>query len=393
MNPGAELGKKDMPSVWFAARVPADGLRMWRATDLAYTGASSLAIVNSHKYEQQVSNNWMQKLKTVPRGKIVQLRGFIRTENADAVNVCLQCWDLEGKTMLAFASTPVFRGDQDWTETTSRMLLVPENTAEIMVRAALTGEGKAWFDELTVTIVESVDADARRGDASLKKPHSVSGTQGKVEDTRQRVAVQLDPGAIVQPAEDLTEVAPGQILKEIPIVKDCMILSYLPLWKHGNVDNLAVADNDGGVRTLLDWDSNLPDDALEKNRKFFVALYSRKTTVQPTSDSVKVYGVKDDWPEKTSWETQPGITTKPISYVEFSSGEGWKLFDVTKLVREQAVRRNGHGVMLRFDAEDKSTKEWSGYSFVSREGIGEWQGRCPRLLVVDTSEGNQIDKP
>ena len=27
-----------------------------------------------------------------------------------------------------------------------------------------------------------------------------------------------------------------------------------------------------------------------------------------------------------------------------------------------------HGVMLRFEAEDKTAETWSGYAFVSREG-------------------------
>ena len=261
-----------------------------------------------------------------------------------------------GESMLAFASTPVFRGDQEWTETTSQMMLVPEDTTSILVKAVLTGVGKAWFDDLAVTVVEGSDAASSRDD--------------------------------VQSADGLADAVPGRIMMQIPIEKDCMILSYLPQWKYGNVDNIAVANNNGGVRTLLNWGMDLPRNALVNNRKFFVALYSRKTTRQPNSGLVNVYGVQDDWPEITSWNTQPSITSKPISQAEFSPAEGWKLFDVTKLVTKQAVEGNGHGVMLRFDVEDKLAKNWSGYHFVSREGVGESRRRRPVLLVVDASEDN-----
>ena len=192
--------------------------------------------------------------------------------------------------------------------------------------------------------------------------------------------------AEVGPAGGLAELVPGQILHTTPIVKDCMILSYLPSWKHGNVDNLGVADNRGGVRTLLDWGSEIPDDLIDKNPKWFVALYSRKTTHQPNSGSVKVYGLENEWPEKTSWETRPKTTNEPTSSAMFSSGEGWKLFEVTKLISQQMGRSNGNGVMLRFDVEDKTSEKRSDYQFVSREAAGPWQDKRPVLLAVDVSD-------
>ena len=46
----------------------------------------------------------------------------------------------------------------------------------------------------------------------------------------------------------LSRMIDGQIVEVSPITKDCMVLSYLPDWAHGNVDNIGVANNDGGVR-------------------------------------------------------------------------------------------------------------------------------------------------
>ena len=59
-----------------------------------------------------------------------------------------------------------------------------------------------------------------------------------------------------QPAREnaeLAQLAPGPIVRTIPVSKDCMVLSYLPDWNFGNVDNIGVGNNDGGVRTLIDW--------------------------------------------------------------------------------------------------------------------------------------------
>lgn len=66
-------------------------------------------------------------------------------------------------------------------------------------------------------------------------------------------------------------------------------------------------------------------------------------------------------------------------------GDCWKLFDVTSLVRKQATApQPSHGAVLRFpENRGKERTEWSGYAFVSREALGEWESYRPALLVVD----------
>ncbi len=55
---------------------------------------------------------------------------------------------------------------------------------------------------------------------------------------------------------------------------------------------------------------------------------------------------------------------------------------------------NRFGVMLKFKDEKQSgTKnDWSGYAVVSREALGEWEDRRPRLLVVEESASNEFEK-
>jgi hypothetical protein len=357
LNPGAEQGKDDLPSIWFKAAVPADGLRIYRTTEHFHSGKASLAISNTHKYDKTICNNWAQLLQNVPIGKTILLSAYIKTENADAVNVCVQCWG-PGKNppMLAFASTPVVRGDQDWTLLHSQPITVPPETASVYVRAALTGLGKVWLDDLSLVVV----------DTSTKAPHDV----------------QLDSVENTQ----LTKIIKGKIVRTLPLTKDCMILKYIPKWAHGNIDNIAVANNDGGVRTLLAWPQLSQKDAEDPNQHFIIALYSRQTTSSPPVGTIEAHEILKDWPERTSWETQPPTAEKPVAKFKFVSGNGWKLFDITSLLRDRLrTERKCYGLMLRFAQENRSgnKRDWSGYAFVSREGTGQWLSFHPSLLIVD----------
>ncbi|HUW17873.1 MAG TPA: DNRLRE domain-containing protein [Sedimentisphaerales bacterium] len=350
LNSGAEQGKGDLPSFWSEAVIRADGLRMYRATDYVCSGKFSLAISNTHKYDQMVCNNWAQNLVDVPTGKGVRLSACIRTEDADSVNVCLQCWSLEDN-MLAFASTPVVRGDQDWILLYSEPVAVPVGTVKITVRAVLTGLGKAWFDDLAVV---TVDVPAAEDD----QPETL-------------------------PDIELAETVGGEIIEALPITRDCMILSYMPKWAHGNVDNIAVANNGGGVRTLLTWPEISCEEVADSNHLFLIALYSRKTTSKAPASKIAACEILKDWPEITSWEIQPLVGQKPAAEFDLVAGRGWKLFDITPLIRDQQKdKRKCYGLMLRFNQEDRSDSDRSGYAFVSREGLGQWFSRRPKLLIV-----------
>jgi hypothetical protein len=204
-------------------------------------------------------------------------------------------------------------------------------------------------------------------------------------------ATAMVPRATDDPAvEDaLAKEVKGRIVQVKPVEKDCMVLSYIPDWDHGEVDNIGLANNDGGVRTLLDWPKIPAADATKSDRKFLLATYSRKTNSKPSPGVIQAYEIETDWPERTSWKTQPRTATKPAAKVDFIDGDGWKLFDVSALVRDQAKeKRTGFGVLLRFQREDRAgaADDWSGYAFVSREGDAEWKSRRPLLLVVEPAK-------
>lgn len=161
-NPGAEAGKDDLPSSWFKACIPAEGLKMYRDTENVHSGKYSFAIANTHKYDQTVSNNWAQNIQNVPVGNLIKVSAYTKTENADSVNVCIQCWGLgDSEKMLAFTSTNILRGNNNWVLLESPPVLVPVGTVKITVRAVLTGTGNVWFDDINVNTINTSDENKK----------------------------------------------------------------------------------------------------------------------------------------------------------------------------------------------------------------------------------------
>jgi hypothetical protein len=191
---------------------------------------------------------------------------------------------------------------------------------------------------------------------------------------------------------DLVKQAPGSIVRAVPVSKDCMVLSYLPNWDFGHVDNIGVGNPNGGNRTLIDWPEIPVKEASDSDRRFLLAIYSRQTIFNPPAGSIVACEVLEGWKEQTSWKTKPRYDPEPFATYKFEPGEGWKLFDVTAVVRARAkANRQGHGVLLRFLSEDAAGTNGtlSTYFFVSREGAGEWEGRRPVLLVVKDAKAKE----
>jgi RNA polymerase sigma-70 factor (ECF subfamily) len=215
-------------------------------------------------------------------------------------------------------------------------------------------------------------------DAAERRPNASRKTQ------KAGSSAALDPALVKR--------APGPILRSLPISKDCTIIAYLPNQNLGHVDNFAVYNYGGGVRALLEWPEIPLEEAAAPGRRFLVALYARRTTSHPPTGQIHAFEILDKWPELNAWSIQPRYDPEPSATYKFEPGEGWKLFDVTHLVRSQVKpRRECHGILLRFLSEDfkREDVDGSGYHFVSREGAGEWAARRPVLLVVeDTAEDN-----
>jgi hypothetical protein len=250
--------------------------------------------------------------------------------------------------------------------------------ASVLAQALARGELSAMLVHQLKPIASAILVVGTLATAGflLAKPEARAREQTKR--SQSRGSVNIDPS--------LTKLVSDPIVRAIPVSKDCMILSYMPTWDFGNVDNIGVGNNDGGNRTLLDWPELPADLAADPDHQFKIALYSRETISHPRPGSIYAFEITEDWPERVSWKTQPKYDPEPVGTYKFKPETGWKVFDITPLVRAQIKDgRKGHGVLLRFLSEEFSSVPVDGhsdYKCVSREGAGEWKNRRPLLLIV-----------
>ena len=162
-----------------------------------------------------------------------------------------------------------------------------------------------------------------------------------------------------QPAEgdpDLAKRAPGPIVRFVPVSKDCMILAYLPNQNLGHIDNFGLGNNGGGVRALIEWPGIPRNEAVAPDRQFLIALYSRKTTSNPPTGTIHAFEILEDWREMAHWSQHPRYDAEPVATYKFEPGDGWKLFDITAMVRARP-RPNAKTTVSCFGSSTKTSGE------------------------------------
>jgi hypothetical protein len=122
--------------------------------------------------------------------------------------------------------------------------------------------------------------------------------------------------------QELVKLLPDSIVKMIPVSKDCMILSYLPVWNHGELETFGLANIDGGVRIMVGWPEIPAREALLPDRQFMVVLYSHKTTSNLPPGFILAFEFVENWGERTSWQERPAYDPEPVGTYKFERGEG-----------------------------------------------------------------------
>ena len=213
--------------------------------------------------------------------------------------------------------------------------------------------------------------------ATVSQGSLTPGSQAKGKETKASPATRLDPELVTR--------AGGTIVATAPITKDCMVLSYIPDWNHGDVDNIGIGNYDGGYRTLLDWKPFEVRHVRGERPSLPARAFARKSTGTEAPGPILAFMLTEEWPERTSWRGMPSYDPEPAATFKFEPGDGWKLFDITPVIRAQARSgRNGHGILLRFMNEDRSPQKShkAEYYFASREAQGPDSTRRPIILVV-----------
>jgi len=131
------------------------------ADTTAYEGERSALLHNTAPYRKEPCNNFSQIIWDELGGKKLHVKAAIKTEGATAAAVWAQCWRRTPYKLLHIASTsdrnPV-SGTTDWTDVEMNVD-VPDNTDFVIIRCVLKGQGKAWFDDLSVVDVTEPTAE------------------------------------------------------------------------------------------------------------------------------------------------------------------------------------------------------------------------------------------
>ena len=116
---------------------------------VAFEGTHSAVLSNPVPYAKDPFNNFSQRVPGELAGKRLQLKASIKTQDATAAVVWVQCWSKAPLSVIHLAETRPIAGTNSWTpvETT---FTAPSNTAFAIVRCVLKGTGTAWFDDVQV---------------------------------------------------------------------------------------------------------------------------------------------------------------------------------------------------------------------------------------------------
>lgn len=126
---------------------------MRRVSERARSGKSAAMIINPRPSPDAVTNNWAQSVPYDLAGRVVRVSGWVKTENAESAYLCVQGWtDLVN--LSSFGSTETIKGTQDWKRVLSRPVRLAPSVTVVTVRAALTGTGKAWFDDVALELAD-----------------------------------------------------------------------------------------------------------------------------------------------------------------------------------------------------------------------------------------------
>lgn len=95
-----------------------------------------------------------QRIENVPMDKKLVFNSYIKTVNADAAFISLELYD-QNDSLLTLTNTDLIEGTNDWTYCTTWLRTQNEHIKYMLVKCALEGRGKVWFDKLELYPVET----------------------------------------------------------------------------------------------------------------------------------------------------------------------------------------------------------------------------------------------
>lgn len=140
-----------MPAQWNLFVMPDNGA-LGQSDAVAHDGGYAAMLHTPNRYAEDPLNNWSQVIYDDLVGKKVTLTAHIRTENVQEASVWIQCFRKQPLRLLAKVSSQddySLNGTNGWTRV-EISLVPPDGTDFLVVRCMIAGQGKVWFDSLSL---------------------------------------------------------------------------------------------------------------------------------------------------------------------------------------------------------------------------------------------------
>ena len=175
-NNSFEVGTDISMDFW----VPAGedpGTSAWHDTAVSRYGFAS-ATLQSRDSSRGVDLTWTQTLLTTPAGKDVTIKGSIKTEDMRG-NAFLRVMGIlqteQFTNYLVWLDLDSVTGTSDWQDVEGSFYLPPEVNM-VKVAVGINGEGRAWFDGISLVASEAVRTPLPRDTNLLANPDFSLGT-------------------------------------------------------------------------------------------------------------------------------------------------------------------------------------------------------------------------
>lgn len=163
-----------VPSSWALYVAPAEGA-LGRVD--THSGGVCVLLHTPLPYLEEPMNNWSQNIQEPLAGAELRISARIKTEEATAAGVLVQCWDANGPRVVQTEGTmdAPLTGNYEWTAVEDTFH-VPADADFLTVRCVLLGVGSAWFDDVTLELLQegppTSPHNARPADSKAKEPDS-----------------------------------------------------------------------------------------------------------------------------------------------------------------------------------------------------------------------------
>lgn len=154
-NYGFEVGTYEQIWGWTGGGSE-QGETVYRDDEVAHRGLASAAV--STNGETVDGAGWIMLLDELPLDHTVFFDGYIRTEGltgAAFLKITLEIRE-EGEErprVLDLVYTDIVNGDSEWTFRDTSIYVPPEATG-VWLEIGMTGQGKVWFDDLSLVVEE-----------------------------------------------------------------------------------------------------------------------------------------------------------------------------------------------------------------------------------------------